>query len=453
MKLKALTLLFLSTSLIGTLGAPALAHADEEGAALHPFGRVYTDQYFYTQNRTSGNTASSVAQSSASLWLGTDVDGTQFTHGLNGHFLGQLDGFLRSPTHPYDATSSVQLREGYFSYAASGLDVRLGQQIIPWGKSDGVNPTDYFTAKNYTLLNPDDEVRRSGAPSLNLSLTPNEGNSPWTLQTVVQAYDPQTQLLIPDSALPTGLAFSKYPKPPRAFTPEFAEFGVKLACLRNDFDFSISYFRGYNHFAEYVFDPNTSAVNPVNTRQTAVGGDASFTVSNFVFRAESAILMPDNAKATEGLNGLVEPWHWDTVLGVERPFLENFRVQAQLLIRSHFEDANPQNYTSLNPLVTAVQRAVGQANQLILNYQHQNNIGGTLRLAYANEASPWSADVYLIGYFASGQDFLLRPELGYKFFDSLRLLAGIDQYGGEASRPLGALKNQSDVFFEGKYTF
>jgi len=106
-----------------------------------------------------------------------------------------------------------------------------------------------------------------------------------------------------------------------------------------------------------------------------------------------------------------------------------------------------------NPTLNQLLLGVANANALILNYQRQGNPGATFRLAYANEQSDFSADVFLIGYFSQGQDYLLRPQLGYTPVTNLKFTLGADLYGGDQSRPLGALRDRTHAFFEGKYVF
>ena len=440
--------LFLRLALVFTTSISA-AQADSP----LPFnGRIYTDQYIFTNPQP--NSTNDIAQSSASLWLEWDSKANASDRkGFGAHVVGQFDAFYRSMTQPLDSSFSAFLREGYASYSNEAIDLRVGQQIIPWGKSDGVNPTDYFTAKNYTVLNPDDEVRRIGAPGGNLSFTPNNGASPISIQAVFQAYYPQTSLLIPDRAIPAGLEFIKYPGAPNAFDPNAMEYGIKISYLGNAFDCSLSYYQGVSHFSEYVFIQSENRVVPINPKQSAVGGDASFTAGDYIFRLESALLMPENGQDTDPLFGIVEPWHWDTVIGIERPFLQDFRIQLQFLLRQHLYYQDPSEISAGNVVLTQINQAVAQGNALILNFQQQTNEGATLRLSYSNDQSPLTADVFLIGYFANGQDFLLRPQMGYKPIDNLKFTLGIDLYGGEASRPLGALHDQSAWFFEGKYTF
>jgi hypothetical protein len=416
-----------------------------------PFtGRIYADHYGYTQGVLSGQ----IAQTSLSMWLEYDSQRDQSTkQGLGVHLVGQGDLFYRSLDYPYDSSSRAKLREGYVSYITEGTVVRAGQQIIPWGKSDGINPTDYFTAKDYTVFNPDDEVKRMGAPGISWTFTPDQGTSPFNIQAIFQAYYPQTKLLLPDQVVPNGINFTRYADSPEAFSPNSMEFGFKISYLKSNYDFSFSYFQGYTQFAEYVYDPARNAISPVNPKQTAIGGDASFTLGDYVVRVETALLMPDNGTDTNTLFGLVEPWHWDTVAGIERTIGNDFHIQVQGTVRHHLYYQDPSAYIGGSPTVNQIQQNVGRSNSLILNYQQQTNVGGTFRFGYASDTSLWTADVFLVGYFANGNDYLLRPQITYKPIDSIRLVAGADLYGGEDTRPLGALKDRSVAFFEAKYSF
>jgi hypothetical protein len=382
-------------------------------------------------------------QSSVSAWLDLTAD---LAEKSGVRMITQLDAFARDINHPDTGSARVRVREAYYYYLGEGIEFRAGQQIIPWGRSDGVNPTDYFTAKDMTLLNPDDEVRRLGAPGLNFSFTPRGGASPFTLQWVLQFTYPQMRMLIPDQSIPAGISFEKLAPAPDWFRSDSMETGLKLSYLGSAYDVSISAFRGRSHYAQYVFDPGVGGIRAVHPGETAVGGDASFTWDALVFRLETALHMPDNGTREDPNFGLVQPWHWDSVLGVERPLGDEFRIQAQFLYRWHL----------FYPSATAflpIQVAVGNANALILNYQDQGNPGGTLRLAWQKEGSNLSADVFMVGYFAGGESFLLRPQVGYTPVTNLKFIGGADLYGGNEARPLGALRSRSHVFLEAKYVF
>ena len=218
-------------------------------------------------------------------------------------------------------------------------------------------------------------------------------------------------------------------------------------------DLSFSVFHGFAQYPEYVFNLGSQAVDAINPEESALGADASFTLTDFIVRLESAVHMPDNGKDTDPLYGLVEPWHWDSVIGIEKPVFDDFRVQLQLLYRWHlyYQDAL---YTSgPNAQVNQIQQGVARTNATLLNYRKQGNPGATFRIGYAKDSSKWTVDLFLVGYFAEGQDYLLRPQVGFTPAEGFKLLAGFDLYGGDPTGPLGALHHQSDGFFEAKYLF
>lgn len=411
-------------------------------------GRIYTDHYFPTQSSTTY--PDGIIQSSLSAWLELKEN---FSDSFALLAVGQMDVFYRSLSEKTKSSVTGKLREGYFNYHNDSLDIRAGQQIIPWGKSDGINPTDYFTAKEYTLLNPDDEVRRLGAPGFMMSITPNEGTSPITLTGVFQASYPQTKFVIPDQLIPVGVNFVMYPDAPRAFTTDSVEFGGKIAYQKSDFDLSASIFRGFNHFPQFLYTASLNKISPFHYKQTAFGGDASFSVGELVIRAESAYIIPDEGNQDTTYYGVLEPTHWDTVVGVEHTFLDDIHTQVQFLYRYHVNYLDPSMVTGMTPQLTQIYQTLGRTNGLLLNFQREQNFGATFRVGYSSETSAWTADLFLVGYFAQGQDYLLRPQVSYKAMEGLRLLAGGEFYGGEQSRPLGALYKNSAVFFEGRYLF
>lgn len=424
-----------------------LAHADDSVNAASLFsGRVFTDQYARL-NKDTANT-DTIAQSNFTAWLELN---THREDNLNAHLVAAQSLFFKSMEYPKTVRGTLKLREGYVSYSNQSLEAKLGQQIIPWGKSDGVNPTDYFTAKDYTVYNPDDEVRRQGAPGASLSYTPSEGASPLNFTAVVQGNYPRARLLIPDSSIPTGINFEKYPSDRFLVSANTTEFGFKIAYLKSDYDFSVSAFRGFAQMPHYEF--NGTKIYSVNSRETAFGGDASFTAGDYIIRFESAFHFPDDGKNTDMRYGLVEPWHWDSVVGAERPLWTDFRLQLQVLYRYHFYYQSPDSYHFVLPLVTGLQRSIGKANALMLNYLERGTPGATFRFGYQPENGDFSADLFFMGYFGSKNDFALRPQVGYKAMEGLKLALGADIYGGAENRPLGSLKHFSVAFFEAKYVF
>jgi len=62
----------------------------------------------------------------------------------------------------YDPGLSVDLREGYVSLYLGALDLRLGQQIVVWGRADAFNPTNNLTPIDLGVRSPIEDDRRLG---------------------------------------------------------------------------------------------------------------------------------------------------------------------------------------------------------------------------------------------------------------------------------------------------
>jgi hypothetical protein len=375
-------------------------------------GRVFTDVYAPVRDADTAP----YRLNSASLWLQGDAKAGDAT---SGRFV--LDATTNAPY--------LVVREAYADYFKNGFELRAGQLIVPWGKSDAINPTDFLSAKNLTRFNPDEEVRRLGAPILWAAWTPSGGTSPLTFTVVAVPVFAQTQLLIPPTAVPTGVNLNTQPN---VATPTLAntETALKIAYNGSSWDASLTAFRGWNHAPDlYVVAPPASLGFTFH-HVRALGGDASFTSGKWIFRAESAYVWTET-------DPLVEPAHWDSVLGVERPLGDDFRIQAQLYVRTH-----PSYVDPFGP--------VANANALLQGYQFATRESFTLRFSYDRES--WAAELFALAN-VQGGDYLLRPKATYSISDALKATAGLDWYAGPDDRMLGAMKAYSSVFLEAKYLF
>ena len=79
-----------------------------------------------------------------------------------------IDLHLGWQDHPSAHSANIRVREGYLAYDTSALSVRLGRQIVAWGRADRINPTDVLSPKDFTLLSYDDEGQRTGIDAMKL---------------------------------------------------------------------------------------------------------------------------------------------------------------------------------------------------------------------------------------------------------------------------------------------
>jgi hypothetical protein len=417
------------------------ASAEENGQSGFPewklSGRAFGDLYYPTEEHR-GKT---FQQLSASLWLQGDG---RFSDSFSARAIYQGDFFDgkesrltgdRPGTHLRN-----RLREGFVEYFSNGLQLRAGKQIVPWGKSDGINPTDFLSAKESNVLNHDSEVTRVGGTSLLLSFTPLRGSSPWSLTAVAQPYFPESTYLVPPTALPAGVSLQETEDPERNL--KNTEFAGKIAYNGEGWDGSVSYFHGFHHRPEFVKLSHT-AVSPTFA---LVRLTRRF---HRVYRLESAYSWTEN---DEGRNPLITPTHWDSVLGVERPLLEVFRINAQFVSRYFPRYTDPTQATGANALEASINRQIAAANALLQQYQHKWHTATTLRLAYSPAESDFGAEILWYHGLNDG-DYYLRPLLSYGLAESLKAYLGYDHYGGPADKSIGSLRSYNAVFTELKYTF
>ena len=151
---------------------------------------------------------------------------------------------LRRGAHPLRAAGRrsrglfIDLREAYVNAYLGPFDLRLGQQIIVWGRADALNPTNNLTPVDFRIRSPiEDDIRLGnvGARAF-LRLSPVRLEGVW-----MPIYLP-TEL--PPVGLPQLVAFG----PPTFPSPRSAERARSPgACTWSwpSFEMSVSYLRGY----------------------------------------------------------------------------------------------------------------------------------------------------------------------------------------------------------------
>jgi hypothetical protein len=336
------------------------------------------------------------------------------------------------------------VQEVWIERAHSGLSLKVGQIVTPWGRSDAINPTDFLTAKDLTFLATSDEIRRRGAPGFRAGFVPNQGSSPFEATLAWNARYPQTKMLIPTRGVPAGLVVNTDPGSPGLFK-DSQEWALKLAYLASSFDFSVSAFNGRDHFGQFVWDGRE--VGLLFEKEKALGADFSITFNDFILRGESAYFFYDSGAHGGGGQSLTEPNHWDSVLGIERGFGRRVRVIAQATYRVHPAQRDSAEYVGATPLDTQIERGVGAANALVQNYQQRSEVGATLLGTYTSEDETWVFEIGALGNFIGG-DFVIRPKLTHKLRDSLHAALGMDYYGGPTDKTLGALRDYRSAYLE-----
>ncbi|HXN05586.1 MAG TPA: DUF1302 family protein [Nitrospiria bacterium] len=334
-------------------------------------------------------------------------------------------------------TKSV-LREGYVEWNAGPLDIRVGRQIVVWGRADQINPTDNLTPRDYTLLFTDDNDQRIGATALKASTYFND----ISLQAVwIPYFRPNT---IPIAPIPPPLNLV-ITEPDSAL----GQWGVKIEKTGGAFDGSISYFDGFDLNPDASLDvifvqsnqPPILNLKFSYHRIRVIGIDGATTVGKYGLRGEAAYTFTENG---DGTDPYVKNPFFFMVLGSDRTFYENLNINLQYIFRMIDKYSDPMNAPT--PQMVVVEEA------LLSNQLDQTSHGMSYRIGDKWLNDTLEAEVAGI-YMFTRHDYMVRPKIAYAFTDHVKGLVAAEIFRGPDLSFFGYLWGNSKVFTELSYFF
>ncbi len=331
--------------------------------------------------------------------------------------------------------SGIDLHEAWVEHVADSWDLRLGEQIIIWGRADGVQITDMISPPDYTesISRDLDEIRMpvSAArlrllgehidtvllwiPFFKAAVQP-EGDNPWAIAPT-----------FPENVKVSSTAVDK---PSHSF--ENSEIALKVSSYLSGLDLAASIFYTWDDFPamhrRMSATDNDSRIEfaPKHHRLTIFGLEGARPWSDYVFRFETAYYMgryyapaslfnqPDKKDALKWLGGI----DWSPG--------NDWSVTAQLIGDHLLDDAislarKKHQYTStLNISKKLLNQTLTLANMLY-----------------------WQLD--------AGEIFD-RLNITYDFNDAVALFAGIDIFVGDDGA-FGRYEENTQVWVKIKYSF
>ena len=356
------------------------------------------------------------------------------------------------------ALKEFNLREAYVNAYLGNLSLRLGHQIVVWGRADAFNPTNNITPQNMIARSTDEDDRKVGNFLLRAtySLGPLRFEGIW-----VPHYSPSVLplFLFP---LPDSIEYSGMMLPVElgtAFLPDArlknSSVALKTGATLGPVDGSVSWFRGYmptlGVFMSFDIIDEKVVVNTKAYQMNVFGADFSTNVGSFGLRGEFAYRSPIDDYTLYPKNVHVPNPDLQYVIGADRTF-GNLWVIVQYVGRYVID------FRKFVPTGSSVDEREFK-NRMITGQQDQVSHAVLLRpsLSLFHEA----CNAELLGYcnFTTAE-WLLRPSLSYDLADALVLKAGWEGYFGPKSMlgPDGTLfGNISDalsaVFVELKASF
>lgn len=332
--------------------------------------------------------------------------------------------------------SVLQLKEAYAGYQSAKFDLRLGNQIVAWGRSDAFSPANCITSNDYFLLTPepDDQTlpnfllrakyRFLSAAELELIGIPFFRPSEYRYDLFKLADNVRfVPGLLPETAWKAGAAAARL---------NFELPGV---------GFSLAYFTGYDPFYGFTIQnvdmgqPFQPAITyrPDYYRKQMVAADFALPLEKWIIRGETAAKFTRDHAAQMHVPGPDLSW----VLGLERDLwgvhavfqyigkaVFDFQPLATPQLAAPFDEAMLAQYVqdmivyeseSLNRKVFQQQKAGNHA--LLL----------TLSRSFAHE----TLRAELSGYYnITSEEYLFRPRIGWNISDGLSAAIGASVMGG-----------------------
>lgn len=335
---------------------------------------------------------------------------------------------------------AFDLREAYVNLYAGPLDLRIGQQIIVWGRADAFSPTNNLTPIDLRVRSPVEDDRRLGNVGLRtfLNLTPVRVEGVW-----MPLYSP---IRVPEVALPELVRFGEptYPEP----SLDNGLFAGRVHLELPEFEASVSYLYGHAlmpglDLTSYQFGEDAEAVI---TRRAydhhVVGFDFSTAISDIV--------------AVRGEAAYRRPLHYEDrvyaprpdvqyVLGLDREF-GSVSVIVQYMGRYVFDwqydepgDRGPSylrnvDIDNITPQVeeevrTAADQELRHRNQILFQQTEEVQHMASLRLEWITMHDTLTLSALGVANFTT-EEWLVYPKLGYKVSDWINTYVGGEVYVG-----------------------
>lgn len=339
----------------------------------------------------------------------------------------KVDGTVyRFPQERGDATRTA-LREAFVQWEGEETQVRLGHQIVAWGRADRINPTDNVSARDYTSPLPVDETQRIGAPTLSMI---RELGEIGRLSLLVKRFRP--------SKGPSDNSEVALPLRPLHDETEYA---VKFDRTGDAVDWSVSYFDGVEKQRSLTLrrapDGRLLGVSRGYAPLRAVGVDGAATVGAWGLRGELARLrFRDTRYGT--FDGRLS--HWYGIVGIETNLPGAATASVQYFFR-RFDEAPV--LASLAPAEQALRRRLRIANNQFHRYQD----GFTVR--YGQRLWNDRVDYELVGMVNLREhDYAFRPRATLRYSDHVKFAAGADVFRGKEDSFFGSIRKNTVGFVE-----
>ena len=361
----------------------------------------------------------------------------------------------------------LDVREAYVNTYVGPVDLRLGKQIIVWGRADLLNPTANLTPNDLHARSPIEDDRRIGniAARANLRLAPVRIEGVW-----IPTY---SATVLPPIDLPQYVYYGDptFPKPELDKGLFAGRVHLELPAV----DMSLSYLHGYAPLPALTYVPRSltfSSTNPsvlisrTAYKQQVVGFDFSTAIGDIVaLRGEAAYRKPYDYEKTPYAPAPYPDLQY--VLGADHTF-GSVSVIAQYLGRYTFHWAKEEGPLSPvdtgllktdNPSVTkqiaeeSVNSLLAKDNQMLFSQTAKVQHLATVRVEWLLLHDTLSLSALGMMNFTT-KEWLAAPKIGYHLSDTLMVYLGAEILTGPSGTLFGTVdQKMSAGYAELRSTF
>jgi hypothetical protein len=353
--------------------------------------------------------------------------------------IGHEDFRLFSKTDMFydhiDDDIDIEFRELYIDYLATSFDVRTGRQIITWGLGDlifinDVFPKDYEAFFSGRPL----EYLKIGVDGLKVGVYPDLVSIDVVLIPFFEEnnFPSSSRFWIFD---PLPMVAEKNEEEP-ATTLENTEVAIRLYRNIEGFDAALYYYRGFYRIPSVLPDnPMMPAgITLFYPERSVYGASLEGSTLNGVLSLEAGYY--DSREDRDGSDPFIPNSSVRYLVGYQRQFWKDFTVGLQyygeyMLEYSSFENNLPRGFPKQKRTTDLFTIRLTQF------LMHQ-----TLRFSFF---SFWSL---------SDGDYLMNPEVKYKFTDSIWASVGALIFGGgEEWNQFGQFDKNDNLYVQMRYEF
>lgn len=348
----------------------------------------------------------------------------------------KIEGWVTNPAVGEDGDTESTLLEGYVTARFQRAELRIGKQIVAWGRADGINPTDNLTPHDYQVMLPFEEDQRLGTTAIKLDTY---FGAEYTLTLFTTPY-----------FLPSKLPFPADGATLVETRPEWrwsdSEVGLRLNRVGGTLDWSVSYYHGYNLLPELYplgLTPTGPLLELRYSQIDVFGADMAQNFGRYAVRAEAAYIRPQDYQTNQPVG--IRPYLY-LVAGVDRNFLANLNVNLQVVSRW------VQDYTDPEAIADPLLRMAAVQNAITFGQQDRANYGMTTRISNKWYNDTLTAEVLAFVNFRRTSSYI-RPLISYAFTDHVKATIGAELYRGEDDTFFGRVRRNQGAFAEMRYSF